>query len=176
MKTRLVLLALMITLALASAVAQRRGEAPRSNPPRSNQGRIPAPPVRREPRAMPETEHSTTGHVNSMPHVRDDHWYGHDAPNDARYHLGRSFEHGRFANVGPAYRYNILRIDTGLHRFWLAGGFYFDIAAWDWPLCADWCWMCGDDFIVYDDPDHPGWYLVYNIHTGLYVHALYMGI
>jgi len=165
-----------ITLALASAVAQRHGEGPRANPPRSNSGRIPAAPQRRAPEASPEEERSTTGHVNSTPHVRNDYWYGHDAPNDTRYHFARPFEHGRFGHTGPSYRYNVVRIDTALHRFWLPGGFYFDVAVWDWPLCLDWCWTCGDDFVFYDDPDHLGWYLVYNIHTGLYVHAVYMGM
>lgn len=173
MKTRL---ALVMILALASAMAQRRAEAPRSNPPRSNQGRVPPAPQRRAPSTAPEVERGTTGHVNSTPHVRNDHWYGHDTPNDTRYALQRPFEHGRFANSGPMYRYSVVRIDTALHRFWLPGGFYFEIAAWDWPLCLDWCWMCGDDFVFYEDPDHIGWYLVYNIHTGLYVHAVYMGM
>lgn len=172
MKTRL---ALAITLALASAMAQRRAEAPRGNVPRSNQGRIPAAPAKRAPDARPEEERSPTGHVNSTPHVRNDHWYGHDAPNDTRYQLSRPFEHGRFEHFGPSYRYNVIRIDPALHRFWLPGGFYFEIAAWDWPLCMDWCWTCGDDFVIYEDSDHVGWYLVYNIHTGIYVHAMYMG-
>jgi len=172
MKTRL---ALLMSLVLASGMAQRRGEAPRPNPPRSNQGRVPAAPPKRETGAKPEEERTPAGHVNTMPHVRNDHWYGHDAPNDKRYQLAKPFEHGRFEHFGPSYRYNILRIDPNLHRFWLPGGFYFDIAAWDWALCADWCWTCGDDFVVYEDSDHVGWYLLYNIHTGLYVHAMYMG-
>jgi hypothetical protein len=24
------------------------------------------------------------------------------------------------------------------------------------PICADWCWGCGDDFVVYENPDHIG--------------------
>jgi hypothetical protein len=52
----------------------------------------------------------------------------------------------------------------------------FEIASWDWDLASDWCWDCdGDNFVVYDDPDHPGWYLVYNVHTGTYIHAQYEG-
>jgi hypothetical protein len=29
---------------------------------------------------------------------------------------------------------------------------------WDWPICADRYWDGDDDFVIYDDPDHAGWY------------------
>jgi len=162
---------------------EQRGAEPRAaepqhavQQPRANQGRIPAPPPKREPSAKPETERREGGRVNNTPHVANDHWYGHDKPNDKRYVMAHPFEHGHFEHFGPSYRYNVVRIDPNLHRFWLPGGFFFDIAAWDWALAADWCWTCGDDFVVYEDPDHPGWYLLYNLQTGAYVHVQYMGM
>jgi hypothetical protein len=94
---------------------------------------------------------------------------------DKRYHVDHPFEHGKFEHFGASYRYHIERFDRDHHRFWLPGGFYFQVADWDWPICADWCWECGDDFVVYEDPDHIGWYMLYNVHTGVYVHASYLG-
>jgi len=80
-----------------------------------------------------------------------DRWFGHDRPDDKRYHFDRPFEHGRFEHFGPSYRYRIERFDRDHHRFWLPGGFFFEVAAWDWPICADWCWDCADDFVIYED-------------------------
>lgn len=146
------------------------------NPPRANNGKIPkAPEPRKDTHAERETEHDKGGHVNDSLHVKNDHWYGHEAPDDKRFHVDHPYEHGHFEHFGPSYRYRVLRVDPDHHRFWFPGGFFFEVADWDWHECADWCWTCGDDFVVYEDPDHPGWYLVYNVHTGVYVHAQYLG-
>jgi hypothetical protein len=153
----------------------RPGSQPEHNRPRANQGRIPPAPPRGSRGGQREPERFDGGRLNSTPHVSHDHWYGHDLPNERRFQLARPFEHGRFQHIGSGYRYQFARVDPGLHRLWLPGGLGFEVAAWDWPLAADWCWDCDDDFVVYDDVDHPGWYLVYNIHTGQYIHAQYMG-
>ena len=89
--------------------------------------------------------------------------------------MDHGFPHGRFERFGPGYRYNIVRIDHDHHRFWLPGGFFFEVAAWDWPICADRCWDCGDDYVTYEDPDHIGWYLLYNVQTRAYVPVTYLG-
>jgi len=147
-----------------------------ANAPRANQGRVPPAPQKRAPHAVPEPEKRQGGRINNEPHVNNNHWYGHDKPNDKRYVLPHPFEHGHFAEIGPSHRFRIERFDRDHHRFWFPGGFYFEIAPWDWALAEDWCWDCdADDFVVYDDPDHDGWYLLYNVHTGAYIHVQYMG-
>jgi hypothetical protein len=187
MKTALSIATVMALMLAVPAWAQHQGEQEHRDAqhndqhnadhdsPRANHGHIPDPPAQRSTHAKPETERWQGGRVNNLPHVDNDHWYGHDKPNDKRYHVDHPFEHGRFEHFGPSYRYTIERVDLDAHRFWLPGGFFFEVASWDWPLAANWCWNCGDDFVVYDDPDHPGWYLLYNLHTGRFVHVMYMG-
>jgi len=179
MKTRILFLILIVALAAPTVHAQRE-RAARPNTPRANQGHVPpAPPPtpRTRPAAPPLVERDGNGRINGTPHVNHDRWYGRDGLNDARYRAVRNpVQRGRFTRFGPGYRYDIVRIDRGLHRFWLPDGFFFDIAIWDWPTCDEWCWDCADDYVIYEDPDHPGWYLLYNVHTGQYVHVEYMGI
>lgn len=173
-------LTLVLCMAFA-ATAQRGGQEHGGGQAHggihANQGHIPeAGPPHRDGGARPEVERRDGGRINSMPHVNHDHWYGHDRPNDRRFALAHPFEHGRFEHFGPSYRYHVERFDRDHHRFWFPGGFSFEIAAWDWPIADDWCWDCdADNFVVYDDPDHSGWYLIYNVATGAYIHAQYMG-
>lgn len=115
------------------------------------------------------------GRIDRRPMYRNGVWYGRAAPNDARFRLRQPWAHGHFYRYGPNYYHRIIRFNRANYWFWLSSGYYFQIAYWDWPYCSDWCWDCGDEFMIYLDPDHPGWYLVLNVQTGVYVHATFMG-
>lgn len=113
------------------------------------------------------------GHPEA-PHVHgNDRWVGHDTGrNDPHYRVEHVWEHGRFP--GEIGRSRVWRISGGRpDRFWF-GGFYFGVAPYDFVYCGDWDWA-GDSIVLYDDPDHVGWYLAYNVRLGTYVHVQYFG-
>jgi hypothetical protein len=138
---------------------------PRAEPQRNNHGDI---------KAEPRPNYSDQpGHPNA-PHVDPgNRWVGHDTGrDDVHYHLDHPWEHGHFTGgFGPHY---VWRIEGGgPGRFWFHG-WYWSVAPYDVAFCDGWLWDT-DEIIIYDDPDHIGWYLAYNVRLGTYVHVMYLG-
>jgi len=125
--------------------------------------------------ARPSTIAGRSGRAGRAPHVHPDgdRWFGHDTGrNDPHYHLDHPWEHGHFPGaIGPGHVWRLHGGDRG--RLFI-GRFFFSVAAFDYAFCEDWLWD-NDDIVIYDDPDHVGWYLAYNVRLGTYVHVTYMG-
>ena len=110
------------------------------------------------------------------PHVEHDgKWVGHErGREDDRYKFGRPWQHGRFTGpIGAGHVYRIGGWEAPAHRFWF-GSSYFLVSPNDWDYVDDWNWSA-DQVVIYDDPDHEGWYLAYNPRLGTYVHVEYDG-
>ncbi len=135
-------------------------------------GPAPSPPHGGAPR-RPGGFADFPGHPNA-PHVHGDgNWIGHDSGRgDDRYHLDRPFELGRFqGGIGRDHVYHLEGGDRDRFRF---GNFFFGVTPTDYPFVDGWLWD-SDPIVIYDDPDHPGWYLCYNARLGTYAHVQYLG-
>jgi hypothetical protein len=159
------------------------GHIPAHGPTPQPQGRGPAQQGRIEPQApqqnRPQQGARSRGFVDQAghpdaPHVHsDDRWIGHDSGrDDPHFRVDRPFEHGRF--TGGIGRDHVFRLAGGNRERFGFGGFFFGVAPYEYGYVNDWRWDA-DNIVIYDDPDHPGWYLAYNVRIGTYAHVQYLG-
>jgi len=169
MKSLLGVLALSLICSAPALAQEKHKEAPPARPP----ARGPAPAKANAHPVENRNFADKAGHPNA-PHVHaNGKWIGHDTgKNDPHYHVDHPWAHGHFSGgFGPSH---VWRIEGGnRERFWF-GGFAFSIFPVDYGFCDDWNWGT-DQVVVYEDPDHDGLYLAYNVRLGTYCHVEYLG-
>lgn len=105
---------------------------------------------------------------------RGDRGYGGDRDyrSDRGYRVGYGYR-GGFSHdyIGPRH---VWRLEGGGRDRFYFRGFYFRVAAYDYPYADGWYWD-RDNIIIYDDPDNSGCYLAFNTRLGTYLHVTFDG-